>query len=341
MGITVRSSFAEMGTNFWADISDGVVIVKGKDSNKTINDKHIIKDGKMMESIIREGAYKRHEVYNKFTKVYDNNRLTLERYYSKKFRMVKKGLFYKYYHKDYILERYSSGYSMQREILYYKNGKIAYITRKKDIDVFNPDGSLLAKIMLSKPISFYSATSEPMIDIKDIKNLTATFEDKWYYEIYDKNGKVCSWLKGNGTWRTKGMKNGKTLYFIEGIRVPKKLIDGKYDAKYILSYPNVTIRSHMIKEYGVEKIIQELGGKSIDKTDTYELLRFPLPVIDRNVDDKYMQVLKMRCPSTQVWYALRVPPDCENIKEALNWTYGEELNDIRDKNKVIDIIKET
>ena len=149
-------------------------------------------------------------------------------------------------------------------------------------------------------------------------------------------------MKGRDAfWPLDGVKNGKKLYFINGIAVPKEVANKEYDARYIMSYPNVTIRSHMIKEYGLEKIVQELGGKSIDKTDTYELLRFPLPATDNNLDDKYMQVLKMKCPSTQVWYALRVPPECKNIIEALNWTYGEDLNDIREKNRTIEIINET
>jgi hypothetical protein len=176
------------------------------------------------------------------------------------------------------------------------------------------------------------------IDFPDIKKLTATFRENWYYQLYDKNGKLCSWIKGKDSVPEDGFRNNYRLYFLRGIQVPKKVITGKYDAGYILSYPNVTIRSEMLKKYGIEQIVQELKGETVEQNEQYELLQFPVP--GATDPDKIMNVLKMKCPSTQVWYTLRVPPQCKNITEAINWTYGLNLNEIRE-GKGMEIIEAT
>jgi hypothetical protein len=254
--------------------------------------------------------------------------------------MPQKGMFLRKVENNYVLERYSSGGSMYREIVYWKNGQQVYNIAKgnKNIRILNEDGLSMAKITLSKGISLYNGKWEPHIDIAEIKKLTATFAENWYYELYDSNGNVRSWLKGRNGTPEDGVRDGHRLYFIRGIQVPKKVITGKYDAKYILSYPNVSIRSEMMKKYWIERIVQKLKGKTIEKNEEYELLQFPMP--GGTADEKVMNILKMKCPSTQVWYTLRVPPECKDINEAINWTYGVELRDIRN-GKGIEIVNAT
>jgi len=230
---------------------------------------------------------------------------------------------------------------MSREIVYWKNGQLMYNLGKgnKNVSLFDKDGSPLARVKLSKGPSLWSRKYDLHLDISRIKKLTETFAEDWYYELYEKKGNVRSWLKGKNSTPEDGIRNGCRLYFLKGIQVPQKVITGKYDAGYILSYPNVTIRSEMMKKYGIERIMQELEGKSVDKSEEYELLQFPMP--GGTADNKVMNVLKMKCPSTQVWYALRVPPQCQNIREAINWTYGLELREIREGRKTMDILSAT
>ena len=173
------------------------------------------------------------------------------------------------------------------------------------------------------------------VNIPELKKLALTFRDNWHYELYGRNGNVYSWLKGENNTPTDGCKAGRRMYFMRGIHVPRKVITGDYDAQYILEYPNVTVRSEMVKKYGIERIVKEMQGETVDKTEEYELLQFPLP--GGREPDNVMKVLKMRCPSTQTWYALRVPPQSMDITEALNWTYGFNLAEIR-KNQTVEML---
>ncbi len=327
----IHSGDAGWSRNFWTSIMDGVITVKGNKfkGSRGKSERYVVKGGQLAESMEKENNRKVHTVFGEYKKTYKHGRLEEERYFERDWRIKWKGLFFRQMTKNHVLERYSSGGSMCREIVYYRNGKLMYsLGRNKNVRIFNPDGTPMARIRLSRNKGLYSSMYGPNLNIPEIKKLTATFADDWYYELYDEKGGICYWIKGKNGTPLEGVKNGNRLYFIRGIQVPKKVIDGTYDAPYILSYPNVTIRSEMMKKYGIEQILQELQGETVDKNEEYELLKFPMP--GGNADNKAMQVLKMKCPSTQVWYALRVPPECRNIGEAINWTYGMSLGDIRD-----------
>jgi hypothetical protein len=339
----IRSGEAGWSRNFYSTVTDGEITIKGKSYKgaKGKKEKYIVQGGELVESIEQERGRKTHIVFGQFRKTCKKGRPEKEEYYESGWKIKWKGLFLRQVDKDRILERYSSGGSMCREIVYWKNKALAYSMGKgnKNIKIFNPDGSPMAKIKLSKGKGLWSGKYGQHLDIPEIKKLTATFAEDWHYELYDTRGEVCSWIKGKNGTPLDGMKNGYRLYFIRGIQVPKKVVDGKYDAAYILAYPNLTIRSEMMKSYGIERILQEMQGETVDKNDGYELLQFPMP--GGTADNKVMQVLKMQCPSTQVWYALRVPPECRNINEAVNWTYGLNLRDIRDKQEAVEILDAT
>jgi hypothetical protein len=338
----IHSGEAGWARNFWTSIMDGEITVKGNryKGSKGKEEKYIVREGRLTESIEKENNRKVHTVFGEYKKSYKNDRLEEERYYQQDWRIKWKGLFYRQVTKNYVLERYSSGGSICREIAYYGNGQLMYnLGRNKNVKIFNPDGTPLTKIKLSRKQGLWSGKYGLHLNIPEIKRLTATFAEDWHYELYDGSGNVCSWLKGKNGTPLDGVKDGHRLYFIRGIQVPKKVIDGTYDASYLLSYPNVTIRSEMMKKYGIEQIMQELQGETVDKNEEYELLKFPMP--GGNADNRVMNVLKMKCPSTQVWYALRVPPECQNIGEAINWTYGLNLRDIRDTKQGVDILGAT
>jgi hypothetical protein len=340
--VFIHSGEAGWSRNFWTSIMDGEITVKGNKykGSKGKEEKYIVREGQLAESIEEEHNRKTHTVFGEYKKSYKNGRLEEERYYEQDWRIKWKGLFLRQVTKNYVLERYSSGGSMCREIVYYRNGQLMYNLGKgnKNIRISNPDGSPFARIKLSKRKGLWSGKYGTHIDLPDIKKLTATFAEDWYYELYDKKAEVCSWLRGNNGTPLDGVKDGHKMYFIRGIQVPKKVIEGTYDAAYILSYPNVTIRSEMMKKYGIERILQEMKGNTVDKNEEYELLQFPMP--GGAADNKVMNVLKMKCPSTQVWYALRVPPECQNISEAINWTYGMNLREVRE-GKGVDILGAT
>lgn len=340
MSIYIRSHYAGTGRNFYTSLDSGEIIIKSSGHKKGIKERHIVQNGEITETFSREGKEKRHYIFGKSLKVHKKGNLIEEKYYEGDWRMKWKGLYLRQVEKDHILERYSSGGSMCREVVYYKTGQLMYNLGKgnKNIRIFNKDGLLLAKINLSEGLPLRSGKYGLHMDIPEIRKLTATFRGNWYYQLYDKDGKVCSWIKGKDSVPEDGFRNNCRLYFLRGIQVPKKVITGKYDAGYILSYPNVTIRSEMLKRYGIERVVQELKGETVEQNEQYELLQFPVP--GATDPDKVMNVLKMKCPSTQVWYTLRVPPQCKNITEAINWTYGLNLNEIRE-GKGLEIVEAT
>ncbi len=339
----IYSGRAGWARNFYSFVTDGEIIIKGKNYRgaKGKKEKYIICGGQLAESMEQDQNRKTHTVFGEFRKTYRKKKLEKEEYYETDWRIRWKGLFIRLVNRDHILERYSSGGSMCREIVYWKNRKLMYNLGKgnKKIEIFNKNGSLLAKISLSKGLSLYSTRYGLHLDLTEIKKLTATFRENWCYELYDTQGNVRSWLKGRGGRPEEGVKNGHRLYFLRGIQVPKKVITGKYDASYILSYPNATIRSEMLKSYGVEGIVQELQGETIEKRGEYELLQFPIP--GGAEPNNIMKVLKMKCPSTKVYYTLRISPECQNIHEAINWTYGLELSEIRETQKTVEILAAT
>ncbi|KUK50094.1 MAG: hypothetical protein XD75_0037 [Parcubacteria bacterium 33_209] len=339
----LHSEGAGWSRNFYTPIEDGEIIIKGKDyrGSKRKKEKYIICGGELAESIEQNHHIKTHTVFGKFRKTYLRGSLRKEEYYERDWRIKWKGLFLKQIGKHHILERYSSGGSMSREIVYWKNGKLMYNLGKgnKNILVFNKNGILMAKIYLDKGLPIYSGSYGLHLDLGKIKKLEAVFGGDWYYELYDARGNVRSWLKGRSMRPEEGVKNGRKLYFLRGIQVPKKVIIGKYVASYILSYPNSTIRSEMLKRYGIDRVVQELQGESLEKRGEYELLQFPIP--GGREPDNNMKVLKMRCPSTKIYYTLRVPPECQNIHDAINWTYGLDLPEIRDSQKEVEIIAAT
>jgi hypothetical protein len=339
----LHSEGAGWSRNFYTPIEDGEIIIKGKDyrDSKGKTEKYIISGGQLVESIEKNQNRKTHTVFGGFRKSYLSGKLKKEEYYERDWRIRWKGLFLRHVCKNHILERYSSGGSMCREMVYWKNGKLMYNLGKgnKNIRIFNKDGSLMAKISLDKGLPMYSGRYGLHLDLGGIKKLEAVFRGDWYYELYDARGNARSWLKGRSMRPEEGVKNGRKIYFLRGIQVPKKVITGNHNASYILSYPNATIRSEMMKRYGIDRIVQELQGETLEKRGEYELLQFPLP--GGREPNNIMKVLKMRCPSTRAYYALRVHPECQNIHEAINWTYGFDLSEMRETQKAVQILAAT
>ena len=339
----IYSGQAGWNRNFYSHLTNGEIVIKEKHSHNSPGkkEKYTLCNGELVESIEHSYNRKTHTIFGQFRKTYYRGKLRKEEYYEIDWRIKWKGLFFREVSKNHILERYASGGSISREIVYWKNGKLMYSLGKgnKNIRIFNKDGSLLALISLDKGLSMYSGRYGLHLNLKEIKKLEITFTGEWHYQLYDTQGNVKSWLKGQGMRPEEGVKNGRKLYFLRGIQVPKKVITGNHDASYILSYPNATIRSEMLKSYGIDRVVQELQGETLEKREEYELLQFPIP--GGRDPDNIMKILKMRCPSTKVYYTLRIPPECQNIHEAINWIYGLNLDEIRNEQQEVEILAAT
>jgi hypothetical protein len=142
------------------------------------------------------------------------------------------------------------------------------------------------------------------------------------------------WAERNaGRWRvhrTDGpavLLEDRELYFWRGWSVSKQTVMNKPTSERILAETNQTHREVLLQRMGVEQFIQEAELKPMDtfrdsvllKVDTAENRRFW-----RNGEwvDTRLQLafIKVICPSTQKTYFLRVDPEVETAKQALEST---------------------
>jgi len=88
----------------------------------------------------------------------------------------------------------------------------------------------------------------------------------------------------------------------------------------LLHVRNVTHRRVLIERMGLERFLQELGGLVLDRDrdagGERQLLSVPLP------DDEPLHALRVRCPSTNHQYVLRVPPHIRTCRRAAAWLAG-------------------
>jgi hypothetical protein len=137
----------------------------------------------------------------------------------------------------------------------------------------------------------------------------------------------------NGRWRPHCADgpavvfNDNELYFWHGWQVSKKTVIEKPSAERILKEANQTEREVLIQRMGVENFVREAELQQVDSFRDSSLLK----VNTAETRSRYqnggwteeplgLAFLKVTCPSTQNIYFLRVDPDAENAKQALEST---------------------
>ena len=117
------------------------------------------------------------------------------------------------------------------------------------------------------------------------------------------------------------------LYFWRGWRVSKETILEEPTARRILKEANQTEREVLIERLGVENFVRDAELQQVDSYRETTLLK----INTAEKRDHYnlggwaevplaLAFLKVICPSTQKTYFLRVDPDVENAKQALEST---------------------
>ena len=136
-----------------------------------------------------------------------------------------------------------------------------------------------------------------------------------------------------GMWRTH-RKDGPAvvcddheLYYWRGWQVAKKTVLEKPTAELILKEENQTEREVLIQRMGVERFVHEAELREVDSFHGSSLLKVDTAEKRGHYqNDRWTEVplplafLKVICPSTQKAYFLRVEPDVENAKQALEST---------------------
>lgn len=116
-------------------------------------------------------------------------------------------------------------------------------------------------------------------------------------------------------------RDGIGDYFLNGIRMrPDYVIRPaeKISPREVISEPNVDIRRELIRKVGIERMLEQMSHRIIDKHGTYELLSV---VIDTSVPDA--RYLKMINPSVGCFHLEGVDQSCLTVQQALNWRAGD------------------
>jgi hypothetical protein len=105
------------------------------------------------------------------------------------------------------------------------------------------------------------------------------------------------------------------IYALNGVVMTKEYVETpaeRLNPKDIIAETNVGIRRELIRKVGIERMLEQLEYKVIDKRDNYELLNIKLS--NEVSDTRY---LRMQNPSVNCWHL----EGCEgnSVQEALNW----------------------
>ena len=136
-----------------------------------------------------------------------------------------------------------------------------------------------------------------------------------------------------GRWRTH-REDGPAvvcgdheLYYWRGWQVSRKTVLEKPTAERILKEQNQTEREVLIQRMGIEQFVNEAELRPVDSFRDSTLLKVnTAEKRGRHTNDGWREeplalaFLKVVCPSTQNVYFLRVDPDAENAKQALEST---------------------
>jgi len=88
-------------------------------------------------------------------------------------------------------------------------------------------------------------------------------------------------------------------------------------ARRIMRERHVAVRAALIEAMGYARFLHQRKHKVINRDGDSSLVR-----VDWYPRQEAIYLVKVRCPSTGAYYALRVPPGVRRVREALAWTFG-------------------
>lgn len=114
--------------------------------------------------------------------------------------------------------------------------------------------------------------------------------------------------------------DGWGMYVWHGTRIPARMgrtRSERWDPRWLLDESNSQVRGALIRAIGYERIMAIFRSSVIHQEGEMELRQ-----INNKVDIEPIVLLKVKCPSTGLVFALRVPPNVETCEQARNWTFG-------------------
>jgi hypothetical protein len=188
--------------------------------------------------------------------------------------------------------------------------------------------------------AFYEYFQKIGIDLSDLDfNKWLTFLDSgiWASLFYENAAFVCAGPskihlnKDNNLHNETGMAiewpSGWGLYFLNGVGVEDEIVTTpaeKLDPTLIQTEKNAEVRREIVRKIGIERIIQKLGGKTLDSWQEYELIELP-QIEGMRTRALY---LKMKNPSINTYHIEGVSPDCKTVQDALHFRKPEAMRSI-------------
>jgi len=341
----IESFYGGVRKNFSIEILDGTITIK-------TDDKIIIKqvrNREIVESYEKTKKYLEKFIEGKYYLLKDvkNNRIIQKIYYEGGQRRRKNGLYRIYsirINNNWItIYIYTKNSRIYREMGYYDNKVKAYDVKKEDkeIKIYDENGKLWIYITANKNNKIKLSDNSIFKYVKretDILNYCC--ERNYSIVIYDKDGKVKYQGEYNNNHRNgRWIVKYKEKYYVNDLEIPKKYYyasSEELDPKKILKIRNIELRTYLINKIGLENLIKKLNGKTIDilPDGSQELIALDVEgAIDDN-QDKVIKILKLRDPSTGIYYCLRVPPNMTDCEKARRWTLYDEQGELN-------LVKET
>jgi len=351
----IQSLYAGQGKSFSIKVNNGNIIIK--------TDYGLIKkkvsQGEIVESLEKTKKYIEKFVEGKcyLRKDIKNNRIIQKINYSGgKARRRKNGIYMIYSVKlvnNWLtIYTYTKNSRLYKEVGYYEDSRLkAYEIKNgdKEIKIYQKNGKLWMhlimtdKIRLSKQHIFYNTCDlyNSHYEIKE-SNLFYIGKGNRFITIYDENGKI----KYQGQYIDANNRGGKWIVkykeknYVNGVEIPKKYYYAKaeyLDPKKVLKIRNIELRTYLINKIGLENLIRKLSGKTIDilPDGSQELIAIKVEgAVDNDNQDKVIKILKVKDPSTNIYYCLRVPPNMNDCEKARRWTLYDEQSELN-------LVKET
>jgi len=123
--------------------------------------------------------------------------------------------------------------------------------------------------------------------------------------LHCENGAALSYDGDNEIYALNGVVMKK-----EYVMTPAEQLSGDT----IMRETNVEIRRELIRKVGIERMMEKLPNKLLDKRGNYEL--YSLELSEEVKDARY---LKMLNPSIFVYHMEGVSPECNTVSDAIKW----------------------
>jgi len=132
---------------------------------------------------------------------------------------------------------------------------------------------------------------------------------------------VCS-IKDGKLHNEKGpaiaYSDGLEIWALNGIIMKKEHVQtpwNKLNVSDAIKETNLEVRRELVRKIGIERIVKELGAKTLDTKGNYELLELKVGANRR-------PFLKMLNPSIGTYHIEGVPPNTKTVEDALEFRNG-------------------